>query len=133
MPASVVRGIQPHRENLIGEPEGDDAAAHRQDVRVVVLPGQACRIQIVTQRGADAADFICRDLLALAASAEHDAAIGFAGDDCAPDRRADWRVVHRLFAVRAVVVHLVAESGEDLFQMFFEVKPGMVGANRDAH
>ena len=55
MPAAFERRVQPERENLVGEAERDDAAAHREDVGVVVLARQPRRVEIVAQRGADAA------------------------------------------------------------------------------
>ena len=45
-------------------------AAHREDVRVVVLPRQPRRVEIVAQRGADAGHLVGGDLLALAAAAD---------------------------------------------------------------
>ena len=50
-----------------------------------------------------------RDLLALAAAAEDDAALGAAVGDRPRDRDADRRIVDRFLAVRAVIVDRVAE------------------------
>ena len=87
----------------VGQPVGDDAAAHGQHVGVVVLAAQAGGEEVVAQRGPHAVDLVGGDLLALARAAEHDAAVGLARDDGAADRGADRRVVDRLGAVGAEV------------------------------
>ena len=61
--------------------------------------GHARRVEVVAERGADAVHLVRRDLLALAAAAEHDAALGLAADDRRADGRAVRRVVDRLGAV----------------------------------
>ena len=104
-----------------------------EDVGVVVLARQPRRIQIVAQRRADTRDLVGGDLFALAAAAEHDAAIGAAFGDRTPDVQADRRVVHRRFAVGAVILDDVAETRERLLEMFFEEKSRVIRANRDAH
>lgn len=79
MPSAFERSLQPRRQNLVRETEGDDASAHGEDVGVVVLSRKTRRIEIVAERGAHADDFVRGDLFALAGTAEHDAAIGGAG------------------------------------------------------
>ena len=133
MASALERRVQPERQDLVGEAEGDDAAAHREDVGVVVLARQPRRVEIVAERGADARHLVGGDLLALAAAAEHDAAIGAAVGDRAADADADRRVVDRRLAVGAVIVDGVAEPLERLLQMFFQEKAGVIGADRDAH
>ena len=68
-------------------------APMRQDVGVVVGPGEPGRVQVVAERGAHAVDLVGGELLALAAAADDDADLGVAVADRAPDRRADRRVV----------------------------------------
>ncbi len=133
MAPALERRVEPEGEDLVSEPEGDDPAAHRQDVGVVVLPRQARREQIVAERGSNAGDFVRRDLLALAAAAEDDASIGLPLGHGAPDREADRRIVDRLFAVRPVIVDLVAEARERLLQVLLEREACVIGADRDAH
>ena len=99
MASALERRVQPEREDFVGEPEGDDASAHREDVRVVVLARQPRGEEVVAERRADAGDLVGRDLLALSAAAEHDAAIGPAFDDRAADGDADRRIVDRGLAV----------------------------------
>lgn len=132
--ASALEGRrEPERENLVGEPERDNTPAHREDVRVVVLARKACRVEIVAERRANPHDLVRRDLFALSAAAEHDAAVRASFGDRAADRDADRRIVDRRLAVRAVVVHAVAESRERLAQMFFQQESRVIGADSHSH
>jgi len=133
MPSALERRVEPQRENLVGESECDDAAAHREDVGIVVQARQPRRVEIVAERRADADDLVRRDLLALAAAAEDDAAVGLALGDRTRDRKADRRVVDRRFAVGAVVVDGVPEARDRLLEMFFQRETRVVGADRDSH
>src|SRR5258708_29357994 len=85
------RRRQPEREDLFRQSEADDAAAHGKDVGVVVRAGQARGVEVVAERGADAVHLVRGDLLALAAAADDDAAVGRAGGDPARDVGADRR------------------------------------------
>ena len=76
VPAALEGGAEPERDDFVGEAEGDDAAAHGEHVGVVVLARHAGGVEIVAERGADAGDLVGGDLLALAAAADDDAAIG---------------------------------------------------------
>jgi 23S rRNA (cytosine1962-C5)-methyltransferase len=124
---------QPHRQNLVGEAERDDAAAHREHVGVVVLARQASGEQIVAERGAHAAHLVGGNLLALAAAAEHDAAIGAAFHDCPADIEANRRVIDRLGAVGATIVNAVSEPRQGQLEVLLQRKARMIGADRDAH
>ena len=64
-----------------GEAAGDDPAAQRQHVGVVVLPRHARGIEIVAERGARPRHLVGGHLLPLAAAADHDAAVGAVADD----------------------------------------------------
>ena len=94
---------------------------------------QARGVEIVAQRGADAGDLVGGDLLALAAAAEHDAAVGAPVGDRAADRDADRRIVDRRFAVGAVIVDLVAQADEGRHEMLFQREPRVICADGDAH
>ena len=59
-------------QDLVGETLGDDPRADRQHVGVVVTPRVLGGVEVVAQRGAHATHLVRRDLLALAAAAEHD-------------------------------------------------------------
>jgi hypothetical protein len=77
-----------------------------------VLAREARGVEIVAERGTNAAHLVRRDLLALTAAAEHDAALGVAVGDRPRDRQTDRRVIHGRFAVGAVIVHDVAKPFE---------------------
>ena len=105
MPAAFKRRLDPQRHDFIGEAEGDDAPAHRQDVGVVVLARQPGSVEIVAQSRAHARHLVRGDLLALTASADDDAAI----------------------------VDIVAEPPQRVFHVFLEEKTGVIGPAGDAH
>ena len=71
--AAFELGGEERVQDLLGEPDADDAGADRQHVGVVVGPRQARRVEVVAQRGAHAADLVGGQLLALPAAADHDA------------------------------------------------------------
>ena len=131
--SALERRLEPDLQDFVGKTERDDPPAHREDVGVVVLARQAGRIEIVAQRGANARHLVGGDLLALAASAEHDTAIGAALGDGARDADADRRIVHRRLAVGSVIVDDVPELLKRLLQMLFQGKAGVIGADSDAH
>src|SRR3954451_2368417 len=112
MTAALVLGLQPQLEDLVGEADRDDAAAHREDVGVVVLARQPRGVEVVAQRRTNPVDLVRGDLLALPAAAEHDAAIGAPVDHGAAYREADRRVVDRLLVRRAEVLDRVPETRE---------------------
>ena len=90
-------------DDLLGQADADDAAAHGQHVGVVVRAGQAGGVQVVAQRGAHTADLVGGDLLALPAAAEHDADFGVAVAHGSADARRRSRIVDRFGESRAVI------------------------------
>src|SRR5262245_9454521 len=133
MPAALERRVQPERDDLVGQAERHDAAAHREDVGIVVQARQPRGVQVVAERGADAGDLVGSHLLALSAAAEDDPAVRAARDDLARDVDADRRIVHRRLAVGPVIGDAVPEPLQRLFEVLFEEKAGVIGADRDAH
>jgi len=69
----------------------------------------------------------------LTASAEHDPAVRAPFDDGAPDVEADRRVIDRCFAVRAEIVDGVAQPLQRRFEVLFQEKAGVIGADSNAH
>src|SRR5437667_383755 len=69
---------EPDPQDLVGQPLGDDARADRQHIGVVVPPRVLRGVEVVAERGAHAVHLVGGDLLALATSAQHDAALGAA-------------------------------------------------------
>ena len=133
MTAAFERGIQPDPEDFVRQSERDDTAAHREHVGIIVLARQPGRIEIVAQSRADAGDFIRRNLLALSAAAEHNAAVGAPLGHCPGNGETDGRIVDRSVAVGTVILDGMPEASQRLFQMFFECKARMVGADGDSH
>src|SRR5437868_5820886 len=133
MTAAFERRREPQRRDFVGQAEGDDASADREHVRVVMLPRQPRRIEIVTERGADAHHFVRRHLFALSAAAEDDATIGASGGDEPRDVDTDWRVVDRLLARGTAIVDGMSEPRQRLLQVLFESEAGVIRSNRDTH
>src|SRR4029453_6900440 len=102
-------------------------------VGVVVLPRHPRGVKIVAERGAHAGHLVGGDLLPLTAAANYDSAVGTAAHHRPRHVRADLRVVHRLGVMRAAVVDLVSESRQRRYEVLFERKSGVVGADRDLH
>ena len=95
--------------------------------------GHAGGVEVVAERGADAVHLVGRDLLALAAAAEHDAASRRRRAHRARDRRADRRVVDR----SSECVPRSSTSWPHVLQhpdqVLLERVAGVVAADRDAH
>src|SRR3954453_14714582 len=91
------------------EPEGLLLGVHpgadRDHVRVVVLPGQACRVGVVGERGA---------------GARHLGGVG-------------WVVVLGRVALGAVVHHVVPVGGQGRHEVVLQLEPGVVGTDVYAH
>ncbi len=133
MSSACERGREPHRDHLVGEAEAHDAAAHREDVGVVVLAGHAGRVEVIAERRAHPWDLVGGHLFALTAAADDDAAVGPPFGDEPPDLGADFRVVNGVLGVRSAVVDLVAETAERGDEVLLQRKPGVIGANRNTH
>ena len=90
-------------------------------------------VEVVAERGPRAVHLVGRDLLALAAAAEHDAHVGVAAHDRPRDRRAERRVVDRLGAVGAEIVDRVAPLCQHADEVLLERVARVVAADRNAH
>ena len=109
-------------------------AAHRQHVGVVVLARHPRGVEVVAERGADAEHLVGGNLLALAAAADHDAAVGAAVRDLRARRRrrsADSRPAASLWVPRSSTAWPSRFSVAD--QVLLQREARMVGADRDAH
>src|SRR5262249_31727070 len=89
--SSLERGVEPELEDFVSQAERDDASAHREDVRIIVLAREPRREEIVAERRADTFHLVGSDLLALSASSKDDAAVGAALGHGASDAEADRR------------------------------------------
>ncbi len=132
MASTFERSAEERGDDLLGEADPDDPSTEAQHVRVVVLACHTRRVQVVAQRSADAMHLVGGQLLALSASAEHDAEIGVAVANRAADACADRGVVDRVGGIGALVVDLVAQTTEKADKVLFELESGVIGADGDA-
>ena len=98
-----------------------------------MLTGEPRGVEIVAQRRANAVDLVSRNLLALSAAADDNAAVGFGAGHQASHLGADRRIVDRRLAVGAAVVDLMAEPFEQSDDVLLQQKAGVVGADGDSH
>lgn len=119
-------------EDLDGERHGDDAAAHRKDIGIVMSPRQGCHVRVVAQGRADAGHLVGGDLLTLTAPAKHDAPIRLPGGHRFPDGNAMWRVIGGRPSVSPQVGDPVAAVAERPGQLVFQIKSGVIGPKGDA-
>jgi hypothetical protein len=133
MPAAFEWRAEPHRDDLFGERSGDDTAADREDVGVVVGTRQATRVQVVAQCGTNARDLICRHLFTLAAAADDDPAVCNAIRNGPRDLGANRRVIDCVVVVRPTIVDIVPEPPQYDDQPPLQLEAGMIRANRDTH
>jgi hypothetical protein len=114
------------------------ARADRDDVGVVVLPGELSGAQVPDECRAHAPDLVGRDLLAVARTAEDDAESLDAGILIAHDglRGVDAErrvIVERVIRGGAVVGDLVALLAQVRLQLLAQLEAGVVGGDMDAH
>jgi 23S rRNA (cytosine1962-C5)-methyltransferase len=133
MAAPLEWRAEPDLEDFPRELEGDDSRAHRQHVRVVVLPGQPGCVQIVAEGGADAMDLVGGHLLSLAATPDHESAIRLRTGHEPSHLGANRRVVDGRFTVRAAVVDLMAEPLKRADQLLLQFEAGVICADSDSH
>jgi len=131
MPSAFERRVQPPRENFIPtETEGDDASTHGEDVGVIVLARKARRVEVLQSAARIPATLfaaICSPCPEPPSTMPRSAATR---GHCAADGEADRRIVDWRLAVGAVIVDVVAEPRERVFQDAAWGKAGVVGANR---
>lgn len=133
MASAFERRVEPDLQNFVGKSEGDNPSSHGENVRVVMLARQPGGIKIVAKRGADPRHLVGGNLLALAASAKDDTAVGTPLADRARDIEADRRVIDRRLTVGSVIVDDVPDPLKCLLQVLFQQKAGVIGADGDAH
>ena len=90
-------------------------------------------VELIADCSPHATDLVRRQLLALAAPADHDAELGVASDHRPPDRSAVRRIVDRGIAVRAEIDRVVAKASDGFDEVLLQLEPGMVRPDRDPH
>src|SRR5205085_9282321 len=79
------------------------------------------------------AHFVRRDRFAVAGTAEHDSPIALAFDHRLRRRPDEKWIIHRLFAERSEVLHLVPKLDQKRLYFLFVMETGVVRAERDFH
>ncbi|MDQ1273710.1 MAG: hypothetical protein QG663_1586 [Thermodesulfobacteriota bacterium] len=73
----------------------DGRTAQHEHVSVVVLHALVCRVRVMAQAGADTADFIGRHRCTHAATANHDASLGFLAENHFANGLGEIRIIYR--------------------------------------
>src|SRR5688500_11202387 len=133
MASALEAGVQPERHDFVGEAGRHDATAYGEHVGVIVQARHSRGVELVAQCGADPRHLVRGHLLALAASADDDPAIGGLARHQPADVGADVRIVHRRFAVRPAIVDVVTEALQGCDEVLLEREASVIGADRDAH
>jgi len=132
----------PSASEISGEPEADNlqrqfrrnrALTEREDVRVVVLARPAGGVEAPTKRATDAFDFVGDNGLAVAGTAQHDAALELSARHRLGDRPNKYGVIHGLGIERAKITHFVSEFLQQNFDLCLVIKPGVIRADGDFH
>jgi len=131
MTATVETGGEKRFEDLLSQPDADDAGAHAQHIGVVVGPRQASGEEVVAQRGTHSANLVGGELFALPAAADDDAHISLIVADGTSNGRAELGIVARLRAVSSEVENLMLRL-EQSDQMLLQLVPGVIGADGDS-
>ena len=126
-------GVQEHVENLVGEARRDDAPAHRQHVRVVVLSRHPRGVEVVAQRCTNTVHLVRGDLFSLTASAEHDAEVGRAASDPLAHLGTNRWIIDALLVVGAKVVDVVTTLSQTRDEVDLQSVSRVIGTDRHPH
>jgi hypothetical protein len=107
--------------------------AERQDVGVIMLPGQRCRKRLVDAGAAAGRVAVDRDRNADAGTANRDPALGLAAGNGVGKFGAKFGVINAFRSVGAKVSHLMPGLAKPLGELVFQQVSGMVGGKGDAH
>ena len=141
--------VPPPRVKVTGRrPDGrgpvlsDAAASDDSDLRAIVhagtpltatalaimglLAGHARGVQAVAQCGTNATHLVGGELLALAATTEHDAEVCLAVTHNTPDTGTDGRVITALSGMGAEVLHVVTRLLQDRDEVLLQVVPCVI-------
>src|SRR5579863_7472607 len=117
-------------DKLKRQRRADDSRAQHQHVHVIVLHALVRGVGVMTDAGAHAGNFICRDAHAHARSTDDDAARSHTRFDSLAHLLAEVGViVFRLADKSSQVDDLMASGGKVFAQLFFERKPGVIRCN----
>ncbi len=128
-----VFGVQERGDDLECQLAADDPAADAQHVHVVVLYALARGISVVTDRRADAGDFVGRDADADTTAANQQPTIGFAAVDSLGDFDSEIGVVAGGFVIGSAVGQADDLRSKTLDNELFQSETGMVATNSQAN
>ena len=133
VPAALERRRKPERGNFVGQTERDDATAHGENVRIIVLARHARCIEVVTEGRPYATNLVGRHLFTLTAAAKYDSAVDASVGNGAGDIGADRRIVNRMIREGSAIVDIVAKTRQRRHQMFLQRETRVVRTDRDTH
>src|SRR5579871_1388900 len=109
MPPARKRGHQPNLHDFERQFLGNHSLSDRDNVGVVVFAREPRRLEIPAERAANSAHLVRHDRFAVARAAQHDAALALAARHRLRGRTNEQRVIDGLVAVRAEIVHFMAQ------------------------
>ena len=131
--AAFERRVQPDFDHAVDQPFAQQVGGEAEDVGVVVAAAHFGRQIVVAGGRADAGELVGRDAHSQAGAADQDAAIDLAAADLAGHPGGDVGIIDGLAGVRAHVLHLVAQSLQQLDDPRADGKTAMIGADSDTH
>ena len=133
MPSALEAGPEESVDDRERKRLGENARPQGEDVRIVVLPGEARREFVGTQRGSDAVHLVRSNLLPLAAPAEHDAELGLGFDDGTPHRRTKGRIVDGFLRIGSEIDDFVTGCFKVTGDRSFQCVTGVISSERNPH
>jgi 23S rRNA (cytosine1962-C5)-methyltransferase len=128
---AIERGLEPDREEPLGEGGVRCLSPQGEDVRVVVLARQTSRLLVIGEGRANALVAIRHHGHALTCRADEYAPLGLAPADCVRHAVGEVRVVHRCVRGWAHVLEWNAHAHEGGLEPLLERKPRVVGGNEN--
>ena len=111
MATAFKRGLDEVFNDLKSLLRRDESGAQAQDVRIVVLPGKGCSLDVVHQSGTDSGNLVGSDADTDTRRADEDAEVGLARGHLAGHRLSVVGIISRFGAVGSFVEHMKAHPG----------------------
>src|SRR5262249_35435028 len=112
---------------------GDHTLTDGKNIGVVMLSRQPGGLLTPAKRATHAMHLIRDHRFTVARAAEDNTAVAFAVSHCFRSWPNENRIVHRFFAVRAEIFHLLPQRGEQFFHLFLVMKTGVIRAEGNFH
>jgi hypothetical protein len=126
-------GIHKSFKNLLRNCDPDYPGPNADQVHIVVLDTLVGAVGVMREGGPDPGDLISGDRSTNSGSAHQDTSIRFSREDRSGDSLRDIREVDRVFRVRSVVSHFVAQRFQMLDDRGFHRKSRMIATNGYFH